>query len=573
MNRESSLAMNTAGKTMLFVLLPMLVIMVAAGAWHHYHGRRIAKETAQRQLTSAAELTSRLVQRHIDQLEYAVESIMVMQHLDEYFMHQQLGLLDEAEDARLWVELAMERLAQANPEVIRIECYSAEGDRIIAVVHGRRELAPVNAQGQPWMTSALNGETYYGFESDGNLRVASPHKTEFEDEPIAVVTMVFDFTEGASQAAQFATRHLEHVVVDIDSSDGKRQFHIGELPRDAGSIKASSPVDSLDATVTVRQQQHASLAGYHANERTLIAALALITCGLLVIAAIGTRAVTKDLRTARLRTDEANRHLRQHAKKLVEAHAALATKTSELASANRNLQRSNKDLTDFAYVASHDLQAPLRAIVGFAQLLHGDYHDQLDQRGRDWIHQIIAGTERMEMLINDLLAYSRVETRGKHPKPTDFEKVFDDAVGLLRTQINEAGAKVSHGPLPTLPADRAQMVQLFQNLIGNAVKYRGDKTPEVSVTSSQNGSSWVFGVADNGIGIDPKHHQRIFEIFKRLHTQDTYEGTGIGLAVCRRIVERHGGKMWIESQPGKGSKFSFSIDHQQKCTDEQPTGA
>ena len=163
------------------------------------------------------------------------------------------------------------------------------------------------------------------------------------------------------------------------------------------------------------------------------------------------------------------------------------------------------------------------------------------------------------MLINDLLAYSRIATRGKDFEPTDCGAVLDRTLGDLQFAIEDSGAEVTHDPLPTVNADDMQLGQVFQNLIGNAIKFRGEESPHVHVSAEQKGKEWVFSVRDNGIGIDPEQAERIFVIFQRLHTRDEYPGTGIGLAICKKVVERHGGRIWVESEPGKGSTFYFTI--------------
>jgi PAS domain S-box-containing protein len=224
-----------------------------------------------------------------------------------------------------------------------------------------------------------------------------------------------------------------------------------------------------------------------------------------------------------------------------------------------DLERSNQELEQFAYVASHDLQEPLRMVASYTQLLEKRYKDQLGQDAKDFIRFAAEGASRMQRLINDLLVYSRVGSRGKPPEPTDFHTLLGQAIANLSLVIEENHAVVTSDQLPTVTADVSQMVQLFQNLIGNAIKFRVEESPRIHVSVEEKGSEWVFSVKDNGIGIDPQFKERIFIVFQRLHSREKYPGTGMGLAICKKIVERHDGKIWVESELGKGSTFYFTM--------------
>ena len=235
----------------------------------------------------------------------------------------------------------------------------------------------------------------------------------------------------------------------------------------------------------------------------------------------------------------------------------------QLRQAAQELSRSNQELEQFAYVVSHDLQAPLRTMSGFAQLLNKFYKGKLDERADEFIQEIISGAADMKSLIDDLLQFSRVQRQERVAEPTDCSEALDEALAGLRAAIEESGAVVERGDLPEILASRSQFIQLFQNLVGNAIKYRGDARPEVHISAepgSGTASGWIFRVRDNGIGMNPEHLDRIFLIFQRLHTPDEYSGTGIGLAICKKIVELHGGRIWAESEPGKGSTFCFTIE-------------
>jgi PAS domain S-box-containing protein len=224
------------------------------------------------------------------------------------------------------------------------------------------------------------------------------------------------------------------------------------------------------------------------------------------------------------------------------------------------LRRSNQELEHFAYVSSHDLQEPLRTVASFSELLARRYRGKLDTEADEFIQFIVGGATRMQTLINDLLAFSRVGTRGKPFTPVDAETVLALAVENLSALISETGALITHDPLPRMMADETQFVQLLQNLLGNAIKFRRKGVPpQIHVGATRAPAGWEFSVRDNGIGIDPQYFDRIFIIFQRLHGRDEYPGTGIGLAICKKIVERHGGRICVQSQRGEGSVFQFTI--------------
>jgi PAS domain S-box-containing protein len=242
---------------------------------------------------------------------------------------------------------------------------------------------------------------------------------------------------------------------------------------------------------------------------------------------------------------------------LAERQAEVAA--TELRRVVAELKRSNADLEQFAFAASHDLQEPLRMVASFTQLLQRRYADRLDAEANEFIYFAVDGATRMQQLISDLLTYSRVTTRAQPLVQTPSRVLFDQAVRDLQAAIAESRAQITCGPLPAVWCDTTQLRQVFQNLIGNAIKFCRDRIPAVHVSAGACDGSWVFSVCDNGIGIEPRHAERIFAIFQRLHARDKYPGNGIGLALCKKIIDRHGGRVWVESQPGAGSVFSFSL--------------
>lgn len=235
-----------------------------------------------------------------------------------------------------------------------------------------------------------------------------------------------------------------------------------------------------------------------------------------------------------------------------QAELALAHQAQELA-------RSNQELEQFAYVASHDLQEPLRMVTSYLQLIERRYKDALDEDGREFIGYAVDGSNRMKSLINDLLAYSRVGTRGKEPEMVNSEFVLERVLNNLQLAIEDEQATITYNSLPTVLADAGQLEQLLQNLISNALKFHGRESPTIQIGAEQQNHEWLFWVKDNGVGFEPEYAEKIFVIFQRLHNRQEYSGTGIGLAICKKIVERHGGRIWVESQPGQGATFYFTL--------------
>ena len=253
----------------------------------------------------------------------------------------------------------------------------------------------------------------------------------------------------------------------------------------------------------------------------------------------------------------------------------LQEKNIELENANAALQRSNAELEQFAYVASHDLQEPLRKVIGYTNLLAKRYQDKLDADANEFLGFTVDGATRMQQLIQDLLVYSRVGRQDQAFDAVNCADVLTQVLRDLQVAIDESGAVVTHDPLPTVLADGRQIAQLLQNLVSNAIKFRGKQPPRIHITATRSTSSpafngaspaeWVFAVRDQGIGLDPQYADRIFRIFQRLHSREAYPGTGIGLAICQKILDHHGGRLWVESQPGHGATFYFTLLERSRC--------
>ncbi len=265
---------------------------------------------------------------------------------------------------------------------------------------------------------------------------------------------------------------------------------------------------------------------------------------------------SEELHTSNEELQVQSGELRESEAKLKEILDNLEEKVKER---TEELACSNEELQQFAYVASHDLQEPLRMITSYLQLLQRRYQGKLDDKADKYIYFAVDGAARMQVLINDLLEFSRVTTRAGETTPTNSEFVLNQVFSNLDLYIRENNAIVSHDLLPEVTADSTQLAQVFQNLIINGIKFHSEKTPRIHISAEKKESEWLFSVRDNGIGIDPQYSEKIFEVFKRLHKKEEYPGTGIGLAICKKIVERHGGRIWVESELGKGSTFYFTL--------------
>jgi PAS domain S-box-containing protein len=339
------------------------------------------------------------------------------------------------------------------------------------------------------------------------------------------------FEKGAVTDYPLTILHKDGAVMDV--------LYNASVYRDNGGNVLGIFAAARD--VTARKRVEGELAVYRRSLEDLVAAR------------------TAELQAAVAELNGSRRAALNLLKDTMEARRAAEQAETSIRRAAEDLERSNKDLEQFAYVASHDLQEPLRAVGGFMGLLKRQYDQSLDAGAKEYIDQSIEGAERMQALINDLLTFSRVGTRGAAFVIMNMKEAADRAFKNLRAAIADSNSIVTCGAMPDVSADLSQMTQLLQNLIGNAIKFHGPRRPEVHLTARRKDDCWVFSVADNGIGIEPQYYDRIFLIFQRLHTRSQYKGTGIGLAVCKKIVERHGGKLWVESRFGEGSTFFFTL--------------
>lgn len=445
-----------------------------------------------------------------------------------------------------------------------------EGDVILARQRTRRiaALAGLSLHDQTRLTTAVSEIVRNAFQYAGPCAIRFSI-LEQDGRPLLGVT-VTDKGPGMAEAdgpramsgaggISCARRLVDHFAMESASARGTAVTLAKFLPAGVDQEQAAAWGDLL-----ARESAHSPLDEVERQNRDLLRTLEALRQKEVELARQLGEAdrLNRELEQANEELDRTNKGVISLYKEIEDKNVDLLHEIKERQTAEEKLARSNKELEHFAYIASHDLQEPLRMIGSFLQLLSLEYEDKLDANGREYIHFAVDGASRMQELITDLLTYSRVDMKGKPFRPTDMEEVFEGVLRDLRHVIVENCAVVTHDPLPTLRADALQMMQLFQNLIKNAIKFRGEACPTVHVAVAEDEAGWIFSVKDNGIGIEPRYWEKIFVIFQRLHTRDEYPGTGIGLAVCQRIVERHGGRIWVESEPGAGATFFFTIPHE-----------
>ncbi len=397
---------------------------------------------------------------------------------------------------------------------------------------GSAWVAVYGASGKPVLVSAVAGQGRPPTLPLSFVRQADGEVMALLSEPSADRSqlMVVALPVPVLRTTSASTLTIETTAGDILFSDGARQSTVSTPQTDV--LSSLQPVPGQPLRVFVGTETHQLMEPW--RQRALRAGGAALVATLLVgpVLLILARRLARDTRDS-----------------------------AALQAANRELSRSNADLEQFAYVASHDLKEPLRNIASYVQLLQRRYQGKLDEDADAFIGYTVDGVRRLQMIINELLAYSRIGTGPLQQSPVQTGAVLSSVLGSLKAAIAEAGAVVDvRGPLPVVMGDAGQLTSVFQNLLANALKYRRDDVrAEVKVSVAEMGGSWCFSVADNGIGIDPLYQTQIFELFKRLHARDRYGGSGIGLAVCQRVVERHGGSIWVDSIPGQGACFHFTL--------------
>jgi signal transduction histidine kinase len=374
------------------------------------------------------------------------------------------------------------------------------------------------------------------------------------------------------------------LVVPVDGHDVRTPVVWGEPPHAVRELFTRDGLTLADTPI-LRRSATTARAVYlddYASEPGAVSGVRGVACGVEPILSsdarvVGFLVVWRDLRDAGWRDGE--RDLVRRAASTVglaleraDATTRLRDQRDALRDANASLLRSNAELERFAYVASHDLQEPLRTIASFTELLNRRYGDALDEPGRKYLSLVTRGAERMKVLIDDLLVFSRLNAVREPLGPVALDGPLREALERLHAAIESSGARVVFGTLPAVHGHPTELAQVFQNLVGNAVKFRRDGVPPVvEIEARPDGTLWHLTVRDNGIGIEPAYHERIFGIFQRLHTRDRYEGAGMGLAIVRKIVERHGGRVWVESTPGEGTTFHVVLHDARQAS--SPAGA
>jgi signal transduction histidine kinase len=459
---------------------------------------------------------------------------------------------------RAWINIPNIGFGLALAVLVAIAALSYSNTLNVAEAsEGRRKSAVKLDQLQEFMGVAVDIETgERGYVITGDPLFLQPYHEGMEQLFPQLRRLRVTLADDLHQ--QSALEELEKTVANLDRHVRK----VVSFKASGDSSSAQSEVASGHGKQTMDQIRQL-IAALMASERTQLqqrdqqfqsgfrwSMIIIVSGSLVALLAVGMAALF------------VNRGLRERSRLNAELRQALAVNTQtldQLRGTAADLTRSNQELEQFAYVASHDLQEPLRKVSSFAQLLASQYRGKLDGEADEFIGYMVDGARRMQTLIQNLLAFSRLGRKGQVFAPTDTDDVLQQAIVNLQGAIEDSGAVVTSASLPIVLADESQLIQLFQNLIGNAIKFHGAEKPRIDVRAEANGLECTFSVSDNGIGIDPQFAERIFLIFQRLHTREDYPGTGIGLALCKKIVERHGGRIWLEPQPGQGAAFCFTL--------------
>lgn len=528
--------------------------VAAAGAlvWADYHDSRAAAEAATRH---QGRLLQEFVERTLD------ASDLMVRRLGDQFSAPPAGQLTSEQGMALRAALA------ASPHLANVLVVNAKGQ---VVADGLGKLAPeLSLVRQEWVRAVLGAEVSGLYMSKASLD---------EDSGKVVFTLALALRDNDGRmigavAAQVDIQTFATLVDDQDMIGARPSL---ALYRMDGALLAAHPLAVGDIG---RNMAALPLFSTHLPKAVHGTFTSLPDEGDVRIVSYRTLAARNLVVCASISLDQAMAPWRQRsALTLVTTLLVLALLAAlshgmarqmrrdrmvnqALRAANRDLSRSNADLEQFAYVASHDLKEPLRNIASYVQLLQRRYQGRLDEDADAFIGYTVDGVRRMQMIINELLVYSRIGTGPLTRGPVQTGVLVSGVLANLKAVIAEAGAAVEvRGPLPVVVGDAGQLTSVFQNLISNGLKYhRDDVRPELTVAVADQGDFWRFSIIDNGIGIDAQYHRQIFELFKRLHARDRYSGTGIGLAVCQRVIERHGGEIWVESVPGQGASFHFTL--------------